>query len=104
MDRLTLEEMFAIVKDVNKKMVDTDGLNWTSLVSLEVVNGIDPFTGDDCVEGRMMFLGKTIWDSDEDSHNPKDIKEIIADEILSLSSNLELIAKCIKELVEKKEW
>lgn len=101
--RLTLEEMFAVVKDANEKMHGVDGLSCEPMISLEVVNGDDEI-GDDCVEGRMVFLGQTIWDSYEDPHAPNEIKEIIAEEILSLSNNLELITKHIKELVSKKEW
>ncbi len=99
--QLSLNEMFAIIKKANEKMHGVDGLSEIPHLTLEVTNtGID---GRD-VEGRILFSGGQIWDSIEDSSDPNEIREVIAEEILEMERNLSLIAGRIKELVGKQEW
>lgn len=98
---ITLAEAFDLVKELNEKMLDVDGLSFVPHLTLEITNADSP---DKEFEGRILFMGDQVWDSFEDSQNLKEIKSLIAEEILLYEENLALIAGRIKVLITKGEW
>jgi len=99
--KLTLQEAFALINEMNEKMLDIDDLSMVPQLSLEATT---PNKEDRDFEGRIMFLGEQLWDSFEDSHDIDEIKRNIAEDIVSNAENLSLIASQINKLIANKKW
>lgn len=97
-ESLNLNILSEIAADVNNKMQDIDGLSQVPCVWLEVV------TYEGRAFYRIMFLDRELWSSDEGPHSVKEIKELIAEEILSLTDNLNLMASAIRKHIDKQTW